>query len=179
MSLVSLSVFVIKGVPLGLKEVLGSSLLGFVTSGLLNLQRRLFLIFQGFCFRFRLEELKLTPSSSPIFLAYRMARGHKEVLTSQTGCRRGTPREMPTARNVVVVMSIEELRLYSLVPAEISLEVLDGTTTSTVGEADNAIYFTREQFVVGLRFLIPSLVKHFIHFTQAPSALVHLNVFGF
>ena len=179
MSLVSLSVFVIKGVPLGHKEVLGSSLLGFVTSGLLNLQRRLFLIFQGFCFRFRLEELKLTPSSSPIFLAYRMARGHKEVLTSQTGCRRGTPREMPTARNVVVVMSIEELRLYSLVPAEISLEVLDGTTTSTVGEADNAIYFTREQFVVGLRFLIPSLVKHFIHFTQAPSALVHLNVFGF
>ena len=105
-----------------------------------------------------------------------MARGHSEVLTSQIGCRRGTPRETPTTSNVVVMFT-EELRLYSLVPAEISLEVLDGPTTSTVGEADNAIYFTREQFAAGLRFLIPSVVKHFIHFTQAPPALVHLNVF--
>ena len=67
MSLVSLSVFVIEGIPLGLTEMLGSCLLGFVTSGLLNLQRRLFLRFQGFCFRFRLEELKLIPSTFPIF----------------------------------------------------------------------------------------------------------------
>ena len=58
----------IQGVPLGLTEVLGSCFLGFITSGgLLNLQMRLFLIFQVFYFRFRLEELKLTPSSSPIF----------------------------------------------------------------------------------------------------------------
>ena len=71
-----------------------------------------------------------------------MARGHGEVLTSQAGRRRGTPRETSTASNIVAVMSVEELRLYSLVPAEICLEVLDGPTTLIVGEANNAIYFT-------------------------------------
>ena len=46
-----------------------------------------------------------------------------------------------------------------------------------VGEADNAIYFTREQFAARLRFPVPSLVKQFLHFTKAPPALVHPNVF--
>ena len=53
----------------------------------------------------------------------------------------------------------------------------DGAATSTVGAADNAIYFTREQFVVGLCLPIPSLVKQFLHITRAPPALVHPNVF--
>ena len=53
----------------------------------------------------------------------------------------------------------------------------DDPTTSTVGEADNAIYFTREQLVVELRFPVSSLVKQFLYFTRAPPALVHLNVF--
>ena len=53
----------------------------------------------------------------------------------------------------------------------------DGTATSTVGATDNVIYFTREQFVVGLCLPIPSLVKQFLHFTRAPPALLHPNVF--
>ena len=57
----------IEGVPLGPTEVLGSRFLCFFTGGLLNLQGRFFLIFQGFCFHFRLEELKLTTFSYPIF----------------------------------------------------------------------------------------------------------------
>ena len=32
-------------------------------------------------------------------------------------------------------------------------------------------------FATGLRFPIPSLRKQFLHFTQAPPTLVHLNVF--
>ena len=71
-----------------------------------------------------------------------MARGHEEVSNSQTGRQRGTPRETPIASCLVTAMSTEELRLYSQVLAEISLEMLDGLTTSTVEEADNAIYFT-------------------------------------
>ena len=71
-----------------------------------------------------------------------MARGHEEISTSQVGRRRGTPREMPTVSSVVVAMSAEELRLYNQVPVEINLEVSDGLTTSTVEEANNAIYFT-------------------------------------
>ena len=48
---------------------------------------------------------------------------------------------------------------------------------STVEGADNAVYFTREQFFVGLRFLISSLVKQFLHFTWAPPVLIHPKVF--
>ena len=68
-------------------------------------------------------------------------------------------------------MSTEELRLYNHVPAKISLEMSDDPTTSTVREADNAIYFTREQFCIGLRFPASSLVKQFLHFTRALPAL--------
>ena len=53
----------------------------------------------------------------------------------------------------------------------------DDTTVPTIKGADNAIYFTREQFAARLRFPIPSLVKQFLHFTRAPSALIHPNVF--
>ena len=91
--------------------------------------------------------------------ACRMSSGYKEVFNSQAGRRRVTSLEMPIASNLVVAMSVEELRLYNKVPAEISLKMLDGLATSTVGEADNAVYFTREQFAAGLRFPVPSLVK--------------------
>ena len=36
-------------------------------------------------------------------------------------------------------------------------------------------FFTREQLEVGLRFPVLALVKQFLHFTQAPPALIHLN----
>ena len=71
-----------------------------------------------------------------------MARGHEEVLTSQAGRRRGTPWETPTASSLVASMSIEEPRLYGQILTEISMEMSDDATTSTFGEADNAVYFT-------------------------------------
>ena len=73
-----------------------------------------------------------------------MARGHGEVSTSQAGRRRGTPLEIHIASSLVVAMFIEELRLYSQIPVEIRLETSDGAATTTVGEADNVVYFTRE-----------------------------------
>ena len=106
-----------------------------------------------------------------------MARGYEEISRSQARRRRVTPQETPTASSVVTSTTVEKLRLYSQVPTEIGLEVSDCPVTSTVGEADNAIYFTREQFATGLRFLVSSLVKQFLHFTRAPLALVHSNVF--
>ena len=42
--------------------------------------------------------------------------------------------------------------------------------------ADNAVYFSKEQFNAGLRFPLPSLFKEFLHFTQIPSAYVHPNI---
>ena len=106
-----------------------------------------------------------------------MERGHKGVSTSQARHKRGIPWETPTTSSLVDVMSAEELRLYSQIPVEISLETIDSGATSTIREAGNVIYFTREQFFVGLRLPIPSLVKQFLHFTRAPPALIHPNVF--
>ena len=55
--------------------------------------------------------------------------------------------------------------------------MLDDTTTSTMGVADNTVYFTREQFSTGLCLPVPSLVKQILHFTRAPPAHIYPNVF--
>ena len=94
-----------------------------------------------------------------LFFPHKMVRGYEEVSSSQARRRRGVPRETPTASSMVAAMSIEELKLYNQAPVEISLEMLDDLTASTIGEADNVIYFTREQFVVELRFPIPSCTR--------------------
>ena len=97
-----------------------------------------------FCF----IDLKLTPSSYLFFFlnlfACRMTIGHEEVSTSQVGRIRGTPWETLIISYVVAAMFEEELRLYNQIPTEISLETSDGATTTTVGEAYNVVYFTRE-----------------------------------
>ena len=68
-----------------------------------------------------------------LFFACRMARGQEETSTSQAGCKRGTPREMPTTSNLVAAMSVEELRSFSQVPTDISLEFSDVATALTIG----------------------------------------------
>ena len=84
---------------------------------------------------------------------------------------------MPTVRSLVVAMFVEELRLFSRAPADIILEVVDGLAAPTIQGAENAVYFTREQFAARLCFLVPYLVKQFLHFTGTPPALVYPNVF--
>ena len=106
-----------------------------------------------------------------------MERGHEETSTSPVGHKRGTPRETPSVRSLVAAMSIEEFRSFNQVPIVIKLEVSDDMTTPTIGGSDDVVYFTREQFYVGLRFPIPSLVNQCLHFTRAPPALIHPNVF--
>ena len=88
-----------------------------------------------------------------------MTRGQEETSTSKARRKGGTTRETLTASNLVATMSVEELRSFSQVPADISLELPDGAVAPTIRGAYNAIYFSREQFAVGLCFPIPSLVK--------------------
>ena len=52
-----------------------------------------------------------------------MARGEEETSTSRDGRRRGAPQESATASSLIVVMSVEELRFFCQVPADISLEL--------------------------------------------------------
>ena len=53
----------------------------------------------------------------------------------------------------------------------VSVQLVDEEVVSTEKSADNAIYFTKEQFNVGHRFSLPSLFKEFLHFTQIPPGL--------
>ena len=82
------------------------------------------------------------PPLSAFFFVCRMARGHEEASTSQVGCKRGTPQIMPKVRNLVTTMSAEDLRPFRQVPTAIRLEMLDGVGTSTMGVANNVVYFT-------------------------------------
>ena len=72
-----------------------------------------------------------------------MARGEKDTSTSRVGCRRLAPRELSTASSLVTAMYVEELRFFCQAPADISMELSDDATVSTVGWADNSVYFTR------------------------------------
>ena len=106
-----------------------------------------------------------------------MMRGQEETSTSQVGRRRRSGQELLITSSLVDSMSMEELRSFYRVLKGISLELLDGPAFSTVGKADNTIDFTWEQFVVGLSFLVLSLVKQFLYVTRSPPALIHPNFF--
>ena len=45
------------------------------------------------------------------------------------------------------------------IPNGVSVQLVDGEVVSIEKSADNAIYFTNEQFNAGLRFPLPSLFK--------------------
>ena len=70
---------------------------------------------------------------------------------------------------------MEELRSYCHIPDNIDFELSDGPTESTIDKEDGAIYFTREQLAVGLRFPVSSLIKKF-HFSGTPPTLIHPNI---
>ena len=62
------------------------------------------------------------------------------------------------------------------IPNGVSVQLVDREAVSTEKSADNAIYFSKEQFNAGLRFSLPSLFKEFLHFTQIPPAYIHPNI---
>ena len=104
-----------------------------------------------------------------------MARGREETSTSQAGHKRGLTWGTPSISSIISSLSMEELRAYCEIPYDINVTPSDGPAENTVAEEYNAVFFTREQLAVGLRFPVPSLVKQFVHFTKAPPALVHTN----
>ena len=109
-----------------------------------------------------LRDRRVDPRS---LFSCRMMRGQEETSTSQVRLRKGSKRESPTTRSLVSSMSMEELRSFCRVPDDISIELSDGPTRSVVGQVDNVVFFTREQFAAGLHFPVSSLVKQFLHIT--------------
>ena len=102
----------------------------------------------------------------------------EETSTIMVGRIKGSNWESPTTSSLMSSMSMEELRSLCRVLEDISLELLDGLAHFIVRKVNNVVYFTREQFAVGLRFPMSSLVKQFLNVTQAPLVLVHSNVFS-
>ena len=91
---------------------------------------------------------------------------------SQTRACAGTR----STSHIVSSLTVEELRSYCEVPKNIDLKLMDEPDESTMDGEHNAVFFTREKLTAGLRFLVPTLFKQFLHFTRAPPALVNPNV---
>ena len=103
-----------------------------------------------------------------------MVRGQEE--TSTSGHPGGLLRATPSARSIISSLTMEKLMDYCEVPGNINLRLMERTDESTLGGEHNGVFFTREHLAVGLRFPVPAFVKQFLHFTMAPSALIHHNV---
>ena len=103
-----------------------------------------------------------------------MVRGREE--TSTSGRPGGRPRATPYASSVIASLAMDELKVYCEVPNNIDLRMMERADESTLGGEHNGVFFTREHLAAGLRFPLPAIVKQFLHFTRAPSALIHPNV---
>ena len=103
-----------------------------------------------------------------------MVRGQEE--TSTSGRPGGRLRATPSVSNIISSMTMEELMAYCEVPDNIDLWLMDRMDESTLGGEHNGVFFTREHLAVELLFPVPTLVKQFLHFTQAPRALIHPNI---
>ena len=79
-----------------------------------------------------------------------MVRGQEETSTSQAGRKKGPTRGTPSTSSIISSLSMEELRAYCEIPDDIDVMLSDGLARNTVGEDDNAVYFTREQLAAGL-----------------------------
>ena len=83
------------------------------------------------------------------------------------------------APGIISSLTMEELMAYCEVPDNINLQLRDRTDESTLGRELNGVFFTREHLAVGLRFLVPALVKQFLYFTRSPRLLSTATSFVF
>ena len=103
-----------------------------------------------------------------------MVRGREE--TSTSGRPGGQPRAKPSASNIIVSLTMEELKVHCKVPDNIDPRLMERADESMLGREHNGVFFTREHLAARLRFPVPTIVKQFLHFTKVSSALIHPNV---
>ena len=88
-----------------------------------------------------------------------MARGQEATSTRQAGHERRPTRGTPSASSIISSLTMEELRAYCDVPADIDLKLMEEPDEYTMGGEHNVVFFTREHLAVGLRFPVPAIVK--------------------
>lgn len=76
----------------------------------------------------------------------------------------------------IELLNEREFRERFSIPNGVSVQLVEGGAGSTEKAGDNAMYFTKEQFNVGLRLPLPSFFKQFLHYTRISPALLDLNV---
>lgn len=102
---------------------------------------------------------------------------NKEATSSSSSGQSGkVASEDVHAEKSVDKLNVREFRERFCIPNGVSVQLVDGEAVLTEKYEDNAIFFTKEQFNVGLRFPLPSLFKEFLHFTQIPPAYIHPNM---
>ena len=81
-----------------------------------------------------------------------------------------------SASSIISSLAMKELMAYCQVPDNIDFQLVDWPNESTLSGEHNGVFFTREHLAAGLRFPVPAVIKQFLHFIWAPSALIHSNV---
>lgn len=76
----------------------------------------------------------------------------------------------------IELLNEREFRERFSIPNGVSVQLVEGGVSSTEKAGDNAMYFTKEQFNVGLRLPLPSLFKQFLHYIRISPVLLDLNV---
>ncbi|KAL6319625.1 hypothetical protein AAG906_020702 [Vitis piasezkii] len=158
-------------VPSSVSEVLGFllAILGFCPRTFVGCRS-----FFGVESRVRMEMLAMLGSAST---PLSKMSANKDAASSSAARQSGKD----ASEEVHVEKSVDKLNVREFcerfcIPNGVSVQLVDGEAVSTEKSADNAIFFTKEQFNAGLRFPLPSLFKEFLHFTQIPPAYIHPNM---
>ena len=72
------------------------------------------------------------------------------------------------AEKSVDKLNVREFCEHFCILNGVSVQLMDGEVVSTEKFADNAIFFTKEQFNAGLRFPLPSCSKNFSTSPRSP-----------
>ena len=72
------------------------------------------------------------------------------------------------AKKSVDKLNVRQFCERFCIPNGVSIQLVDGEAVSTEKSADNAIFFTKEQFNAGLRFPLPSCSKNFSTSPRSP-----------
>ena len=92
------------------------------------------------------------------------------------GGRAGASSESPSSEKPTKFLNEQEFREHFCISDGVFVHLVDGDPTSTEKTAQGAIFFSKEQFNVGLYFSLPSLFKQFLHCTQIPPTHIHPNI---
>ena len=82
----------------------------------------------------------------------------------------------PSSGKPTELLNEREFREHFFIPNGVSVQLVNGDPMSTEKTAHDAIFFSKEQFNVGLHFSLSYLFKQFLHYNQIPPTYIHPNI---